>query len=149
MANYKQIEALKGILDLEGKDFTEVAELIKGNDYQGLVREWSAMQNRDFLGAVNQSEKLSEQLLDNPAAVWAAHVLQKMDELIYDLAIIRDVAKEADGSLPSSESYEGQFKILLYSLDAIIKAMQDEFIEDGELNYMMILNRVSSATDKP
>ena len=62
-----------------------------------------------------------------PAAVWAAHVLEELDELSYDLAQIMDAARETAAGGGSTEEIEGHYKMLIEAAggitDRIMKAL--------------------------
>lgn len=139
----------EALLSLTGEERAALAELLSRGEAL-TAEELSAGLSQALQDETRkQAKRNMEQaaILETlPAAVWAAHVLEELDELSYDLAQIMDAARETAAGGGSAEEIEGHYKMLIEAAggitDRIMKALTGGASAD-------VLHIVQLHTEKP
>ena len=95
-----------------------------------------------------ENQKQAEALKKLPAGVWAAHALEELSELIYDLSVIREAAGATELSA-GADSYaeEGRYKMLVEAVAGIAGRMMEIVTDQGPSRD--VLQLVAEETEKP
>ena len=144
-------KALMAVLSLNGEERKVLAAALQDESIT------TAQALADMLGDVCREETRkqgernvlqADALKALPAAVWAAHALDELGDLIYDLSVIREAAEATELS-KGADSYaeEGRYKMLVEAVAGIAGRMMDIITVQTSARDVMAL--VAAQTEKP
>ena len=144
-------KALMAILALSGEERRIMAEALQDETIttaEGLASWLSQALQDETRKQGEENRKQAEELKGIPAGVWAAHALEELSELIYNLSVIREAASNTELT-KGADSYaeEGRYTMLLEAVAGIAGRMMDIITDQSPSRD--VLQIVAEETAKP
>ena len=139
-------KVIMNILALSGEERQILAEALQDESITTVHAMLEKACRAEAREQITENKKQVEALKEIPAGVWAAHVLDEHDDLIYNLALIRDAAKETSATNGSASNVEGHYAMLLEAIDNIVEKFMN--CTAGR-RYLDVIRLVASKTEKP
>ena len=137
---------LMTILALSGEERQKISEALRDESITTVQAMFEKTCRAEAREQIAENGQQAEALRKIPAGVWAAHVLDEHDDLIYSLALIRDAAKETAATNGSASNVEGHYTMLLEAIDGIV----EKFLNcTAGSRYLDVIRLVASKTEKP
>lgn len=142
-------KAIMNILALSGEERQIMTEALQDESIttaQALAEKLEKSGREEPGKQCQGDQQQVEALKKIPAGVWAAHVLDEHDDLIYNLALIRDAAKETAATNGNASNVEGHYTLLLEAVDGIV----EKFLNcTAGSRYLDVIRLLASKTKKP
>lgn len=144
-------KALLAVLALSGEERHNLAEALQDETITTAERfsSWLSQALQDETRKQGEeNRKQAEELKAIPAGVWAAHALEGLSELIYNLSVIREAAEKTELT-KGADSYaeEGRYIMLLEAVAGIAGRMMDIITDQSAARD--VLQIVAEETEKP
>lgn len=141
----------EALLALTGEERAALAELLSRGEAltaEELSAGLSQALQDETRKQGEENRKQAEALREIPAGVWAAHALEELSELIYNLSVIREAASKTELS-QGADSYaeEGRYTMLVEAVAGIAGRMMDIITDQSPARD--VLQIVAEETEKP